>query len=905
MRFTYLYLENYIGIYNGMNLHKIEINLSLCRHKMLIIRGENGSGKSTIFNSMSVFPDSNDMFIPGLAASKIIHLQDGINIYQIMFVHPVKADGSRDTTKAYISKIVNGQSIELNPNGNVTSYKDIIYDELGLDPNFIALSQLSMDDKGLASKKPAERKRFVNAIMSSLEVYNNIHKTLTKQSNAIKAVMNTISTKLGNLGDIGILQANLKAIEGQINSYNTQKDEATRELMKYKAQKDLIDPDGSIQSKYNTLSSQVAADDKSLRSKLERYCNRYNESVFDLDYSYENVQAAIIETQEYIRSSQSKIEDIVKGNKDIQDKIKELRQQETEKNNTISNLSSEESFEDLCDRLANARAEIDDLKDKLKDTGIEPGSINRDEYILALNTLMSIKAAINSLKDHNDYQVLEEVMREARDKYPLSLEDVSRYQRYVDNYVVESPKLNEDIRRCDSDIEKLKSLQFRPESCIDDTCPFISDLIAISKVNPAEERKRKARELEELQVCYENAKLQIDRLTTKNRCIGELNNVLRLVSINGNILIKLPHGRMYENVITFIDALMSNEDFTYIDELYKYINLANYFDEYNATKKVYDELMQKYDLYSSKADIIEQLKSELTKISDSIGRYTAQYENQQKDIKALQDSIEAWSFDLNKLSKKLEELDLMVKLRDAIKENRDSMSVLLDSMAKIHSCNELMDVYASKIRGYTSQLEPLLKDRDKINHSIQLANDYQQELETIRQQYDLIETIKYYSSPTTGIQLVFMELYMGKIIGLANELLANLFNGEYVIQPFIINESEFRIPCLGSGYLNDDISSMSSAQISMISMILSFALLYNSSTKYNIIKLDEIDGPLDENNRILFTDVLNRIMVIMNTEQCVLISHNSELNVDNSDVIVLKSRNLSSEYTRGNIIWKY
>ena len=232
MRFTYLYLENYIGIYNGMNLHKIEINLSLCRYKMLIIRGENGSGKSTIFNSMSVFPDSNDMFIPGLAASKIIHLQDGINIYQIMFVHPVKADGSRDTTKAYISKIVNGQSIELNPNGNVTSYKDIIYDELGLDPNFIALSQLSMDDKGLASKKPAERKRFVNAIMSSLEVYNNIHKTLTKQSNAIKAVMNTISTKLGNLGDVGILQANLKAIEGQINSYNTQKDEATRELMK-------------------------------------------------------------------------------------------------------------------------------------------------------------------------------------------------------------------------------------------------------------------------------------------------------------------------------------------------------------------------------------------------------------------------------------------------------------------------------------------------------------------------------------------------------------------------------------------------------------------------------------------------------------------------------------------------
>ena len=43
----------------------------------------------------------------------------------------------------------------------------------------------------------------------------------------------------------------------------------------------------------------------------------------------------------------------------------------------------------------------------------------------------------------------------------------------------------------------------------------------------------------------------------------------------------------------------------------------------------------------------------------------------------------------------------------------------------------------------------------------------------------------------------------------------------------------------------------------------------------------------------------------MNTEQCVLISHNSELNVDDSDVIVLKSDHLSREYTRGNVIWKY
>ena len=97
---------------------------------------------------------------------------------------------------------------------------------------------------------------------------------------------------------------------------------------------------------------------------------------------------------------------------------------------------------------------------------------------------------------------------------------------------------------------------------------------------------------------------------------------------------------------------------------------------------------------------------------------------------------------------------------------------------------------------------------------------------------------------------------------------------------------------------------MSSAQIAMISMILSFSFLYNSSTKYNILKLDEIDGPLDANNRLMFLDVLNNVMNMMGTEQCIMISHNTELQAEDSDVILLKSSE-NNDYSRGNIIWKY
>ena len=47
MKFLSVYLSNYIGIYNGMGLYDIHIDMSKCRNRITIIRGDNGSGKST------------------------------------------------------------------------------------------------------------------------------------------------------------------------------------------------------------------------------------------------------------------------------------------------------------------------------------------------------------------------------------------------------------------------------------------------------------------------------------------------------------------------------------------------------------------------------------------------------------------------------------------------------------------------------------------------------------------------------------------------------------------------------------------------------------------------------------------------------------------------------------------
>ena len=176
MRIEWIELTNYIGIYNGIGLNNIKIDFRLCRSNKILIKGLNGSGKSTIFNALSVFPDSNDSFINGMEARKNICVNnDGIE-YIIKYIHGIDKSGNRTTSKGYISKNINGVLTELNPNGNISSCKEIIHTEFSLDLNFMALSQLSTESRGMAYMIPSSRKKFVTNIINELEVYNNINK---------------------------------------------------------------------------------------------------------------------------------------------------------------------------------------------------------------------------------------------------------------------------------------------------------------------------------------------------------------------------------------------------------------------------------------------------------------------------------------------------------------------------------------------------------------------------------------------------------------------------------------------------------------------------------------------------------------------------------------------------------
>ena len=153
--------------------------------------------------------------------------------------------------------------------------------------------------------------------------------------------------------------------------------------------------------------------------------------------------------------------------------------------------------------------------------------------------------------------------------------------------------------------------------------------------------------------------------------------------------------------------------------------------------------------------------------------------------------------------------------------------------------------------------------------------------------------IKNACSPGSGtsIQSEYVKMYMNDIISTCNSLLSYMFNGSIKLQLPIIGDKDFSIPFIGPfGMVVPDVSCGSTAQKCMIGLAFSCASLLRSSTKYNIPRLDEIDGGLDTENRYGFITALNFLLDTMNTSQCIMISHNNEFDTQSvSKIICTKS----------------
>lgn len=893
MRLLRLRLENYIGIYNGMGLSSIEIDFSKCIHKVLIIKGDNGTGKSTIFKALTPLADSSIDYIPDKTAIKeIAYETDFQTILNIKYESLVK-DGIRRPTKCYLNRLNPDGSIEnLNPSNNITTAKEVIYDILGIDDNFITLSQLSANKKGLGGLKPSERKRYVNSIISSLAAFNNIHKMITTKSTVLKSIIDSYVTKLSQIGNIAIVEDAIKKDTLALKELDNKKNGLISEIATIKAELSRLDSSGNFLDDYKNLSMRKIILEKEIRELPD--IEEYSEEKL---IQYEKDMAKYEANEEMLSS-----------------RAKELLDEESKINNNITELTikldslyNKEHMDDLNSKIESTKKELESYKPYFHLFKTYKG-ISEQDY----ETVKLVIEKFNSTVE-NIFQTYSETVR----KESMNSLRTGKNEVILDHTEILSglEKQLEDLRTEKRNVEFLnnrsKDYNKIPDDCNHKSdCPFIKDVVeAKNALRSRQSLYSLSTKINSTLDAIESAKNLAEENMIKTQCLYEMKSILEYIQSMSKIIRKFPGTESLDSINTLYHNIEHGIrlNFESVDKYQEFKNISTIVSALEDDLHSYETAKEK--LISANAEIrilqekIDTDLKNLSTIRDSKLSIFAEIEkirSSKMEIEMVLDSIryakinkakfEEVSVELNEITNKIESMEKNTVL---IKDLTDKLNRRASELSALQN----------------TDLPAISKAIEENKYRMVLFEQYTRDSQEYAAKYNEVQMIKKYTS-IHGIQTVYMSVFMNSILNTTNTLLRLLFGGRFALQPFIINENEFNIPCADSeGRVREDISLMSDSQLSMISMLISFVLLRNSSNRYNIIKLDEVDDNLDSMNRIQFSILIEQIMNDLGFDQCLIISHNNELDLSNTDIVILKMESqemIDSLYNSGgNIVFSY
>lgn len=877
MKLLSIRLENYIGIYNGRGDNILEVDLSQSTSNIVIIRGSNGSGKSTLLKALSPLQDDNTAIIPGLEGKKTLRYIYNGEVYEILYVHPVKTDGSRGQVKMQVYKGMN--RVELNPTWNVTSGKDIIFDLFNLDANFLTLSQLSSEDRGLADKKPAERKKFVNSIINGIEVYNNMYKVITKKYSTFKNLISTISSKINQIGNIEELNARYNNISRQVEDISRERDKAVIEASKIDAEIGILTRDNNLEEFYK-INEEIRENLDYIRASKSQVINLSkgeltSENLYELkdiiDSSLRTFDKDISKWKSEEAVANAKIENI---SKEKDETFKSLQTKITKRGTLLDGGFSDSDlslYKDTKAKIAELENDINSLNSSIKNLSEAEALVNAMEMIVPV--LDSLYNGLDATTKKEKYDFVKTTL-DNDGKYVDQTIELTRTYNEVSRTVTE---LESEILTYEILFDKAKSLALRPKDCKIDDCSFVKEAIEASSKHPEKRINDINKEIDESNRLLKSLEKDIESYKELYDFNKRFTNLHGMVLSFRKLLEKSPVDYIIDpyQLLTSLDHMEKLMiDFNQIRGIFNIITTKSNYEE------IIESLKEPAAKYEANKALIDELDSDIASLKDKLSTISLQLTTENESIDEITNNISITEFRIEVYTKCKSLVDECIGLEERNNELQSQINSLSDIAFKVKDLETRMDEAKSRADRLNNDLNTILSERDKIASNKTLLEDYIRDLDLYNKNFSILETIRYYLSPTTGIQTVFMRTYMGNIILKANELLSLIFNGQFIIQPFVINEAEFRIPCLGNGLVNDDISSMSTSQICMISMILSFAILSNSSTDYNILKLDEIDGGLDTENRIQFIGLLKQLITMVGCEQCFLISHNMEYDAD-------------------------
>lgn len=870
-----LELKGYKAIYNGIKKKYIFIDFSKFTKRITLIKGLSGIGKSTIQNALSLLPENNNSFIEGEHAEKkyeFINIMTN-EIYVCHFIHSIKSNGTRDSVKAYFFKTIDGFLTNMNPNGNLSSYKTCIENEFNIDLGFLTFSKITNEDKGIVDKTPAERKKYFNILLKNTEMYNEINKTSTKLHNQYKGIIGSITSKLDKLPDKSIINENIIKLENDIEIKKKKINELNIKLGEIRGLIYSIDPNSDIQNKSIQLEEEmkqtmnnISVIDSNIEiSNIEDYKNKLIELENEIQFLYKEMDIIKVKLNNDIKNKEDKVNRLVSLNSKI-DKF---------------NLSSKDNLEL---RKIELETSINYKLEIINEMGINPDEISSSDYLNSINILKKIEDISQSIMEIYDINIIDDSINHFINNITISTVELNSILNNLNNKL---SNLNDILNKIKNDEVSIEILKLRPKGCKDDSCEFIKNAISLLNSDHIINKDKYINEYEDIKneiLLIEN---ELEYKSQIKDCLSYFNEISIYISSNFNILSKINFiNPILLNSKDYIKNI-KNYNFKDIEKIYSFMKDVNIIEEYRNNKNELDIIIKELSLYDDKVDIINECLNEISTINNELDNMETDIINYNNSLSEYNNTLENKLSLKNKLINDIKTIEDLILLNNKKEDIKNQYIEIRESILKIKEYNNDIISIENEINMINQDLSPLETNLVRMKSDIISYDEYINELNIYNDTFQQIQLIKKYSTPTSmGIQVIFMRYYLNNILDLSNQFLANFFNGEFILLPDTgENPNEFRIPCQGLGILHDDISSMSYSQRCVISMILSISLYCKASDIYKVLLLDEIDSGLDNNQRIIFASNIDYIADTLGITHIIITSHNNEFNESYCDII--------------------
>jgi DNA repair exonuclease SbcCD ATPase subunit len=851
-------LVNFANLFTGLGVTRLNIDFTKQTNVVCVIIGKNGRGKTSLLSYMTPFSGLGNiddrtgvkLIIDGEKGYKrIVFVEDSGTEYEIE--HHYLPQKDTYTTKSYLK--VDGK--ELNENGNVRSFEQLVYELLGIDSDYLRLVRIGDNVSNLIKAKSTERKVFMGKLLEEIDIYLKYYKKKAKQSSELSAVIGHITDEITKTGinDVDEAERAISYLEEDILRVDSELSKFTDERSRILYEIEIIDfPD----------------DGERTMSKLSAKIDKYEKIIDDLseDDTSDNVSKEVDE----LNIKRIKLSADIEG---IQFKLDTIITRQDEILNDIDDDKLEIEKEEKSLNLTSMRKHVIELRGMRNDayeTRFDETrfDLSHDELSDFVVFLKNTQMLLNNLYEYGKGPV-NEVLKMWR-------QNSSNIPDFITSCMIklESEKRPDKMSILDKLIDTYSGKV--NNNCSDLGCPYRSlynDLMSIKDATPVNASYQPKDETFyiSMKAVYNGLSDILDDITNKLKPIAsklprELSDIFLIEEMFSHIGNLEP---IYDN--TIIDKWMN-----FSADRERYYNLEN-------ECKVQEALLNELEANSKEAYFKRKLEEDEKKFA---------YITSDKE-----EMIDNLSDKKEELASLTDKIDGLLKKKEALEEYEGKKKELFDlseksikdrqAHTKLATCNASISELSARSERLKTQLTTTKNALDRYQT---LSKDLQKYADKL----SLVENIKYATSNRNGLPLFYMEVYFQDTVDIANRLLDIVYDGSIYLCKFEINEDAFRIPYVKNGVEISDASLASQGEKSFFNMAISSALRAQCMEKYNIALYDEVDSVFDDDNRQKTIPVLEEQLAISNINQAFLITHNQMFNQYPTDVINLDNLEAST-----------